>query len=127
MNVKNFTSVCLLAMLMFASSIVSADDEPFVNGDGWAASSASEKTAYIVGAGDFMTMEYVSQMKFAKPTPTPEQTTVQSYWKGLEGQTMDSLVQTVDDWYEANPDSMDTPVLVVIWKQVVEPKLEQPE
>ena len=126
MNVKNFTSLFLLTMLMFASSIVAADDEPFVNGDGWAASSASEKTAYIVGAGDFMTMEYVSQMKFAKPTPTPEQTTVQSYWEGLDGHTMNSIVQTVDDWYVANPDSMDTPVLVVIWNELVEPKLDQP-
>ena len=125
MNVKNFTSLFLLMMLMFASSFVAADDEPFVNGDGWAASSASEKTAYIVGAGDFMTMEYVSQMKFAKPTPTPEQTTVQSFWKGLDGHTMDSIVQTVDDWYAANPSLKDTPVLVVVWNELVEPKLAQ--
>ena len=69
-------------------------------------------------------MEYVSQMEYAKPTPTSEQTTVQSFWKGLNGQTMDSVVHVVDAWYESNPDSMDTPVLVVIWNEIVKPTLD---
>ena len=123
MNARSFTSVFLLVMSISAWSIAAADDEPFLDGDLWSVSSGAEKTAYIVGAGDFMTMEYVSQMEYAKPTPTPEQTTVQSFWKGLNGHTMDSIVKTVDAWYENNPDSMDTPVLVVIWNEIVEPNL----
>jgi hypothetical protein len=123
MNVKYFTSVFLLVMSISAWNVGAADDEPFVDGDFWLLSSEAEKTSYIVGAGDFMTMEYVSQMKYAKPTPNPEQTTVQSFWKGLNGHTMDSIVQAVDAWYESNPDSLDTPVLVVIWNEIVEPNL----
>jgi hypothetical protein len=124
MNVKSFTSVFLLVMSISVWSIAAEDDEPFVDGDLWSVSSDEEKTSYILGASDFMTMEYVSQMEYAKPTPTTKQTTVQSFWKGLNGHTMDSVVEVVDAWYENNPDSMDTPVLVVIWNEIVEPNLD---
>ena len=126
-------SITITSLLVFAVSVlfvnvVFAEDdplnEPFLDGDVWVVSSEAEKIAYVLGAADFLTMEYVSQMKFADPTPATEQTTVQSFWVGLEGATMNSIVDTVDEWYAANPASLDKPVLVVIWNEIVEQKID---
>ena len=73
----------------------------------------------------FLTMEYVSQMEYAQPTPARDQTTVQSFWEGLDGMTMEGIVEAVDGWYGKNPNQLDVPVLVVIWNEIVEPKLDE--
>lgn len=52
--------------------------------------------------------------------PTNEQTSVTRYWDGLEGTTLNQMVEVIDNWYEANPDELERPVLVVIWNEYVE-------
>ena len=42
------------------------------------------------------------------------------YWDGLEGTTLNQMVEVIDNWYEANPDELERPVLVVIWNEYVE-------
>ena len=95
------------------------DDIPLIDGTIWNASSEVEKESYLVGAGNFLTVEYVFQHQMENP-PTNEQTSVTRYWDGLEGTTLNEMVEVIDNWYEANPDGLERPVLVVIWNEYVE-------
>jgi len=41
----------------------------------------------------------------------------------LRGIPMNTIIQDVDTYYQRNPDDLDLPVMRVIWKQLVKPKL----
>ena len=110
---------CLLLFAAVAGA-QDAEDIPLTDGVGWMASSTVEKTAYIVGANDLLVVEYISQLKSDNP-PTEDQTSIHGYWNALDGVTIDELIATLDGFYDSNPNSMDTPVMVVIWNTYVEP------
>ena len=95
------------------------DDIPLIDGNIWAVSTDVEKESYLVGAGNFLTVEYVFQQQMENP-PTDEQSSVPRYWDGLEGSTINEMIADVDKWYEDNPDELEKPVLVVIWNEYVE-------
>jgi hypothetical protein len=40
---------------------------------------------------------------------------------GLQNQTLDSVRDTVDRWYAANPSRLDRPVVETIWFEIVMP------
>jgi hypothetical protein len=42
--------------------------------------------------------------------------------KALDGMTLRQIMETVDTYYRANPDQQQTPIVEVIWFQLVEPK-----
>ncbi len=111
------------AVLAITSAIgmatATAEDVPLADGTMWNASSRVEKTAYIVGASNFLTVEYVVQQKSGNP-PTDEQSSVRRFWDGSDGKTINQTIQLLDDWYAANPDRLDEPVLVVLWNSIVE-------
>jgi len=101
-----------------------ADEEvPLIDGTLWAASSEPEKVSYLIGMGNFMLVEYLTQTEHADPKPTRDQTMVQDFWDGFEDETLDGTIEAVDNWYAANPDDLAKPVIVVIWNIFVEPNL----
>ena len=115
---KQFLALILCAM---ASAAMAQGEIPLTDGEGWLASSKVEKTAYIVGANDLLVVEYITQQK-NNAGLTKEESSVQGYWDGLEGETIEGLIETIDSFYENNPESMETPVMVVIWNSYVEPE-----
>jgi hypothetical protein len=52
-----------------------AEDVPLIDGNIWAVSTEVEKESYLVGAGNFMTVEHVFQQQMDNP-PTDEQSAV---------------------------------------------------
>ncbi len=115
-----FRLLQLLALTLFVPALAFAD-APLIDGEVWMVSSESEKEAYLVGVGNLMTVEYVVQQE-AENSPTTDQTAIPDLWQGISEQSINGLVKAVDDWYKANPDSLDRPVLVVIWRTFVEPE-----
>ena len=117
---KNYKAILALAagLLMFGAT-ASADDPPLVDGSIWTVSTEAEKEAYLIGAGNFMTVEYIVQSK-ADTAPSEDQSAISRWYAALEDSTIDELVAAVDDYYASNADELDTPVLVAIWNTFVE-------
>ena len=44
--------------------------------------------------------------------------------KGMTGQTLSSVLDTVDKWYAAHPDQLQRPVIETIWFEMVVPGLK---
>ena len=105
--------------LSYNVALAQADDFPLTAGTLWNASSDVEKNAYMVGAGNFLEVEYVVQQQSGNP-PTDEQSAVREWWDGLEDETLNGLMAAVDSFYADNPDQLDVPVLVVIWQLFVD-------
>ncbi len=94
----------------------------FVTGKSWTRSSYGERAAYLVGIGNLLNVEYAIQQRSPNP-PTSKQSLIPATWKAVGPHTVDHILEVIDDWYESNPDQRDTPVLDVIWDQMVEPTL----
>ena len=95
------------------------EDSPMAAGVLWGESSHVEKIAYLVGAGNFLTVEYIVQQHSDNP-PTDEQSAIGRWWAGIENTSLDDLIATADAFYRDNPNQMTVPVLVVIWNAYVE-------
>ena len=116
----------LLAFGIQTPSTVSAEEfVPMIDGARWTASSRPEKVAYLIGLNNYMVMEYVSQVEHGNPPPTPEQSPTPEFWQGSEGVTIDQALDALDNFYASNPGKMDTPAIVVLWNEVVEPRLNK--
>ena len=49
----------------------------------------------------------------------------QRFGKGMQGKTLDSVRQGLDDYYAANPTMVQHPVIETLWFQMVVPGLKQ--
>ena len=111
---------CLAAFLVsLPASGLADEDVPLADGELWSKSSRPEKVAYIVGAGNMMVVEYLYQ-EGAKQMPSDDQTIIQRLYKAADGITLDGMISRIDQWYKIHPDQMKEPVLVVIWRELVE-------
>ena len=99
-----------------------AEDVPLVDGILWNESTKAEQISYLVGASNFMSIEYTYQQNNGNP-PSDEQSTVRMFWEHSEGVTLDDAIEGIDNWYANNPQSMDRAVLDVIWVIWVSPNL----
>lgn len=111
-------SVCLLVGAFGTVSAQEAD-VPLNDGALWQASSQVEKTAYLVGAANFLEVEYVVQQQ-SENKASDEQSAIRRWWDALKDDSLDDLINAVDAFYRDNPDQMTVPVLVVIWNTFVE-------
>ena len=110
--------VCLV-VAAFGTAFAQEEDSPMVAGVLWGESSHPEKTAYLVGAGNLLTVEYIVQQK-SDNQPSDEQSSIRQWWNGLEDVSLDDLINTVDTWYQENPEELQVPVLVVLWNSYIE-------
>ena len=109
----------IFALACFGPAIAQDDPPPFVDGNSWSDSSENEKISYIVGAADMLLLEYITQSKAETPV-TDDQSSIRHFYEDIDELTANEVVAVVDAWYSANPDSQETPVLVVIWNELVE-------
>lgn len=112
---------CIAALLLPVQAV--AEDVPIVDGTLWMQSSDVEKRAYIIGAGNFIAMEYAYQSKSKQP-PTPYQSSVPDFFRYTDDVTLDEVIEAADGWYKVHSNEMDTPVLTVFWDTLVKPKLK---
>lgn len=123
-----FITAMIFAVMMATMAVpitaIGNEDVPLADGTLWTKSSHSEKVSYLVGAGNLMVVEYLFQTG-SKNMPSDDQTIIQRLYKATDGQTLDGLIARIDTWYKDHPDKMNEPVLVVIWKDIVEPYLAE--
>ncbi|UFS69221.1 hypothetical protein LPW11_15105 [Geomonas sp. RF6] len=126
--------LALCASLTGFTTTVSADENadgmvrdramemPVLTGQLWQKMSSDSKTAFIWGIGHVVTVEkHVVQ----KHPELKRSDFTEKLSEGLTGVPMDSIVQGIDNYYRNHPQNLDTPVMKVIWREMVKPKLKQ--
>jgi hypothetical protein len=91
--------------------------EVIAAGNRWMRSSPEERKAFIIGASNMMALESAYAKK--KGTQAPLAGTKAA--NALEHMTLDQMTDRITRWYEANPSRRTTPVIAVIWMDMVEP------
>ena len=133
--------ICCIAttLILFASGMTFAQDEaeteragaylqrtfqgegmPLFTGHVWQKASRDEKVAFIWGASHVVTIEQALMAEF-------EQLRVENFSakavEGMPGVTMNEIVRKVDEFYAANPDKLEEPVIAVVWDVLIEPNI----
>lgn len=104
--------------LALAAGAAHAQEIPVVTGDQWSKSTEQVKKAYLVGIANLLQVERSYQ---AANPPATTQSLIPRAVKGLQGQTLDSVQQKLDNWYAANPTKLQRPVIETIWFEIVVP------
>ncbi|WP_321928204.1 hypothetical protein [Paraburkholderia guartelaensis] len=123
MTIKlKWKALLALMLLHFATlgNVARAEGIPIVTGQQWMASSDAEKKAYLVGVANLLDVERA----YAGTTANSSDIT-QRFGKGMQGRTLDSVRQGLDDYYAANPTMIQHPVIETLWFQMVVPGLKQ--
>lgn len=93
---------------------------PVLTGEEWKNLQPDAKIAFVWGVGHVVTIE--ENVLYRHPE-LQRKGFVAKLAEGLRGVPMNDIVQQVDVYYRDNPDDLDLPVMRVIWKQIVKPKL----
>ena len=109
--------------LIFCGASVLASQK-VLTGDIWTTMNHDQKVAYIWGAGDVVDVEQELWNIY------PELKVENLSFKCVEARqaveapyTVNDVIAGVDNWYDANPDKLDTAVLQVIWDVTIKPYL----
>jgi len=109
-------------VIAVAAGATRAQEIPLVTGEHWTRSSEQAKKAYLVGIANVVQVE----MAFAEGNPPSDaQSFLPRLVRGLKGQSLDSVRQTIDAWYAAHPERLQRPVIDTIWFELVVPGLEK--
>lgn len=109
-----------LLLLPMMGNVVHAQAIPIVTGQQWAASSEAEKKAYLVGIANLLEIERA----YAGNSASSNDISLR-FGKGMQGQTLDSVRQGLDNYYASNPAMIQHPVIETLWFQMVLPGLQK--
>lgn len=97
----------------------------------WQKTPDAEKLAFLFGVETAITVEYFVNGKLAEKATKEGKRPVytlspfeKAWMKALKGVSRAEVAKMVDAWYAANPQRLDRPVMNVIWREIVEPRLD---
>lgn len=94
----------------------------FANGDDWQRATPQTRQAFLFGIANLLS---VAVDWDDRHVPAGQQTFSRRARTGLGDTSLGEVAARIDAWYDANPDKLDTPVVVVMWNQVAKPRLQQ--
>jgi hypothetical protein len=107
----------LVIFALMAIPGVSHAEIPQADGNLWVTSNLQQKQAYLIGVVNTLSVHNALQIKRgASDKNSPSSRLLQATSLRSVGQMINSL----DQWYAANLDKLDTPVIGVIWMKIVE-------
>jgi hypothetical protein len=131
-------SLCLLlaGALFIAGSTINAEEDsevmvqveqvmPVLKGDTWVKMSNDEKISFIWGAGHIVSIQEVLARDNADLKKSNAFVNKIMEARGNQPMTMNEVAAKVDEYYQANPDKLDKPVVEVIWTETIVPYLSQ--
>ena len=134
LGVSRFLSVLSFTALVASAGIVFALEEqtptdlskelkemPVLTGEQWQTLQPDTKIAFIWGIGHVVTIE---ENVITRHPELRRQGFVAKLAEGLRGVPMNTIIQTIDGFYQKNPDDLDLPVMRIIWAKIVKPKLK---
>ncbi|OZI74895.1 hypothetical protein CAL22_10710 [Bordetella genomosp. 12] len=86
-----------------------------VDGTGWLAASDQERRAFLVGVSNMI----VAENAYAKRRNQQVPGAAKAITEALAGMNLWQWSERVTAWYRANPDKQATPVMGVIWRDLV--------
>lgn len=97
----------------------------------WVDSSESSKEAYLFGIESAIAVEYFVNSKMAAKAAKAGKKPVLTFspfekgWmEAFRNVTRKEMMDEINQWYAANPDRLDRPVMEVIWYELVAPRLK---
>ncbi|MFQ2101776.1 hypothetical protein [Aeromonas sanarellii] len=96
--------------------------QQFANGNDWQRATPQMRQAFLFGMANLLS---VAVDWDDRHVPADQQTFSRRARVGLADVSLGEVAARIDRWYGANPDRLDTPVIVVMWDQVAKPRLQQ--
>ena len=122
LNVRFRRTLGALALICAGlGALPAAADVPLVDGSLWVRSSDDVKKAYLVGMANIVQVEAAYN---ADSTEAAKSGLSPRLVKGMQGQTLSSVLEALDRWYAANPGRLDRPVIETMWFEIVVPGLQ---
>lgn len=94
---------------------------PVLKGDVWQKMTHDSKVAFIWGFGHVVSIEQHLMEKFPE---LKRDSFVAKVVEGMADIPMEKVVARVDQYYEANPNELATPVTNVIWDLMIKPNIK---
>lgn len=133
---KIFAILLFLSMMSFTCLTgPQAADQPAapsqnLTGTLWQKMDNEAKLAFIygietvIGIDDYIQKLYDQQAaKSPKRARTALSPFEKAWMNALKDTTRGEVIEQVDAWYKANPDKDSRPVMDMIWKEIIEPKV----
>jgi len=100
--------------------VLAQSEVAVLKGDLWTTASRDSKVAFVWGVCSMIeveriAMERIPELKVRNVSAVAAE--------GLKTVSMNDIVRAVDDYYKANPENLDVPVLRIIWDTMVIPKV----
>lgn len=93
----------------------------FADGNDWQRATPQVRQAFLFGIANLLS---VAVDWDDRHVPTGQQTFSRRARTGLGDTSLGEVAAHIDRWYGANPDRLDTPVIVVMWNEVAKPRLQ---
>jgi hypothetical protein len=94
---------------------------PVLKGDVWQKMTHDSKVAFIWGFGHVVSIEQHLMEKFPE---LKRDSFVAKVVEGMADIPMDKVIARVDDYYDANPAKIESPVTNVIWDLMIKPNIK---
>jgi hypothetical protein len=94
---------------------------PVLKGDVWQKMTHDSKIAFIWGFGHVVSIEQNLMEKFPE---LRRDSFVAKVIEGMEDIPMETVIAKVDEYYNANPSKIETPVTNVIWDLMIKPNIK---
>jgi hypothetical protein len=105
----------LAALLIPGVALAQKTNTLVVDGDDWMSASSSERRAFLVGAANVVIAEN-AYAKRRNVAPAPVSDRLTSATRNLK---IADIEARITRWYEANPGKRSTPVMGVVWQDLV--------
>ncbi len=116
-NWKRWAGIACL-MIATTSTFAQKKDALVVDGTDWMSASVTERRAFLIGAANMIIAEnaYAKRRNVAAP-PVGERIT-----KAADSMKIGEIEARITRWYEANAGKLSTPVMGVVWQDIVKAK-----
>lgn len=116
-NWKRWAGIACL-MMAASSALAQKANSLVVDGTDWMSASVTERRAFLIGAANMIIAEgaYAKRRNVAVP-PVGARIT-----KAADTMKIGDVESRITRWYEANPAKLATPVMGVVWQDIVKPK-----
>lgn len=101
--------------------VLSQSDVAVLKGDLWTTASRDSKVAFVWGVCSMIEVERIA-MEMIPELKVRNVSAVAA--EGLKNVSLNDIVRAVDEYYKANPGSLDVPVLRIIWDTMIVPKVK---
>jgi len=115
---KKWLVIACMACVAAPALAQSKNDGLVVTGNDWMSSSAAERKAFLVGVANMIMVEGAYAKKNNQATPPVSAQIINA----TQAVKLGDIEARITRWYEANPSKVATPVMAVVWQDIVKGK-----